>query len=432
MYCKNCGEKIKEKAKFCIFCGTQVDYIEDVLAEKKEEIINEDITDIFEKDEVEEKNDFKNLDEMESLENSEDIEQSEGLREEFSEVSIETEKLPEELCDLEKTENNCEEVPENEEELIEETLMEEKKQEVLKNEKQLVGEEIISLVFGFTSLILAVFINIFALPMSVSGLVFGGYGKAKSGKKTSVGRCINIASIIISLFMFFVCVCGFLGMMSSIQTDLIMPERFDYQYNLNTRINDEEDKQAEENWQKAQDMLNKQVENKRKLEETKVSEDKKEEEKEITETSGSKYTNIGFMEYTIPDTWKFNGIRESGGNSVANVFSKNEDTAFLAIKAMDLTNAQFNKEMLATEVTQMYGGVSEQGSFTTNNGITWDYIKTPVYDGENIKYFNNIYYHLTDDEKALLYFEIYIPDNGTVEELMKDIDTILNSVKKHK
>lgn len=418
MYCKNCGEKIQENAKFCVFCGTKIDSV--IVEEEKEEIVIEDTIDIFKQEEIEEENDFKNLDEMENLDNSVDIEKSENIEEDI--IEVETEKLPEELCnfenvDIEEAKEECGEIQENSE-TIENTT---------EKVKGIVIEEIISLVFGVTSLILSIFINVFSLPMSASGLVFGSYGKSKSGNHVSVGKCINIVSMIISLFMFFVCVCGFLGMMSDISANFIKPEPFNYQYNLNTNINEEEDKQAEKDFQKAQDMLNKQLENKRKMEEEKETA-----KKEISKSEGRKYTNIGFMEYTIPDSWNFNGIRESGGNSVANVFSKNDDTVFLAIKSMDLTNAQFSKEMLTTEVTQMYGGITEEGAFTTNNGITWDYIKTPIYDGENMKYSNNIYYHLTEDGNALLYFEIYIPDNGTTEELMKDIDTILNSVKKHK
>ena len=411
MYCKNCGEQIKENAKFCVFCGTKIDEVENkTIVNIEEEIINDNKVDIFDKDEADDLAEFKTLEDMEELEDSECIEEDVV-------IPGEIEELPEELSLLEKIENE-----ETEVEVVEET-----KEETTSVKEQPIIEEIISFIFGITSLVLAVFINIFALPMSASGLVFGSYGKAKSGKKVSFGRCINIVSIIVSLSMFFVCMCGLFGMMSSIQNELITPERFDYQYQLNTNINEREDRQAIEDWQKALEMLNKQEEAKRELEKKKEIEEKEKVEKQET-----KYTNIGYMEYSIPDTWTFNGIRESGGNAVANVFSKNNDTAFLAIKAVDLTNAEFNKDMLKAEVSQMYGGIAEEGNFSTNNDITWEYIKTPTYDGENMKYFNNIYYHLTEDGNALLYFEIYVPDNGTTEELMTDIDTILNSVRKFK
>lgn len=403
MYCKKCGKEIDNNSNFCCYCGEKVSLI----PQEKDESKNELEEDIFEMEEMEELNDFS--DEEKDLALSKNLEEMDFLPDNLNPETLEenTNKQEESvlLTDEDKECLNTKEI---------ENLVNKTENTEPQKDNHFKKEEIISILLGAFSLVLAFFVNIFSLPMSISGLVFSSYSKEKYGKEYSRGKLINYGSMVVSIIMFIVCICGFFALLNTSIDELdkgynIQPTS-QYQYNLNENYNKEEDKEAEKNWQKAQELLN-----------------EKNNQKSKESSTTKKYTSIGFMEYEIPTSWEFKGIRNVGGDNTANIFTKND--AYILVKAMDLTGITFSKEALADEVRVAYGEIQDQGSFTSNNGINWDYLSTPTYQDGEKEYKNIIYYHISDDESKLFYFELYLPQNEETENLTTELKNILNSVK---
>lgn len=368
MFCKKCGKEIREDFSFCIACGTEI--------EKENKIENSDIFEIEENTEWE---DFKRKDILKDLENSEEL----SIEEENTEI----EEMPEMIIEEDKNLD----------------VGEDKHQENIFMKGSTV-EEIISVILGATSMTLSLFLSIFTLPMSISGIVFAEYGKHKNGKTFSMGKTVNIISMFTAVLIF----CLYLSSVTSVVSSF-----------SKTLDNVPLDKYYQiEEVQKETTQINK-------------SEQKEPEIQQQKESKKRKFTNIGYMEYEIPDTWTFNGIKDMSG-TISNVFSKDNDTVFLAIKSMDITGVEFSKEMLEKEITTVYGNIANSGTFTTNNGLEWNFIRTVDYSNEDKTYFNNIYYSIVGENEGLLYFEVYVPNTSSEEEIMKDIDEILTSVKTFK
>ena len=325
MYCKNCGNELKENANYCAFCGNKIDKEEDF-------------------------------------------------------IPIET-----------KVEETCEE--QEKITFVEETTT--KKTKPTKQKKEFDKEELISILFGIMSLIIAPCINIFSIPMSLSGIIFGSYSKSKFKKKFSVGKIISYVSMIIAVISFI-----FTGILfSTILNDNVV---------LHTRNNISPITINEKNTNSNNELIPEKHNEKIKI--------------EIPEQSKTQTKKLDSISYKIDESWSFDGMQSVNTNDInSTTHNYHKNDAILTLREMD--ERLFTTEDLMNYIVDNYGNIITEMHFETNNGNVWSVIKTEDITFNNEDYSTTVYY--THIGNKIIIIEM---TNSTLVDYSKEINELANDI----
>lgn len=320
MFCKHCGNELKEKANFCSFCGTKIE--------------------------------------------NEPIEEKQIIED----------------CQTTETEGTKE-------------LKEPKKE---KTKKEFDKEELISVLFGVISLIIAPCINIFSIPMSISGVIFGSFSKSKFKKKFSVGKIISYVSMVIAVISFI-----FTGLL------------FSSIFNNNTLLHHSNNESFP--------ITNREI---TKIENTINNESNNDKIKiEIPEKSKTTSKKLNDVSYNINEDWVYSGLQSINTNEMKlTTHNYNKNDAFLSIREMD--EKLFSDEDFKHYVIESYGNIEEEIHFEAGNGRVWSQINTEIFYLDEEAFSTSIYY--THVNNSILIIEI---SNSSLVDYTDDINQIINSIK---
>lgn len=285
--------------------------------------------------------------------------------------------------------------------LIEKTPNNEK--EPSKNNEKRNVEELLSILFGFASLICAPFISVFSIPMSLSGIIFGGYSKNKYNKKFSVGKILNYVSLAVAIVTF-VLSCLFVTNTAKLINDSNVIPNFQIKYNtgLNNEIKE-----------------NKNTEIFEYPEDTTIVKNEKEKIKPVkTQT-----INMEKVTYSIPTNWELHSLNSTiVNNNIKTVHEFSTDTDYAIIREFSVSD--FYKDDLIQYINQTLNGINSENTFTKNN-LLWNNIITNSFVVNGEIYTANILY--TNIDNVIFMIEIQSNINSQAS-INSTIETIINSL----
>lgn len=166
MYCKNCGKTLNQGELFCANCGTKVE--NEINASTENNGIQN--------------NQIETFSNINTLNNN--INQNQKIEQTFN-----NQIQPNDINSFSTTNQNFNN------QQIEQTNIHRQNNTNNKGNKSLV-----SLILGIVSVVLSFILNIFIIPVAITGLVLGLIEKNKSGKKT-VGIILNVIAIVLPIII---------------------------------------------------------------------------------------------------------------------------------------------------------------------------------------------------------------------------------------
>lgn len=273
-------------------------------------------------------------------------------------------------------------------------------------QKEKGNEEILSILFGFASLICAPFISVFSIPMSLSGIIFGGYSKNKYNKKFSVGKILNYVSFAVAIVTF-VLSCLFVTNTAKLINDSNVIPNFQIKYNTGhqNEINEREQAKTTEYDEDFLETVTPKI------------------EKEKIKQSPTQTFNMEKVSYSIPTNWLLHSLNSTiVNNNIKTVHEFSSNTDYIIIREFSVSD--FYKEDLIEYINQTLNGINTENTFTKNN-LLWNNITTNAFVINGEIYTANILYTNINDVVFMIESQSNVNSQETINSA---IETIINSI----
>ncbi|MGL4607692.1 MAG: zinc ribbon domain-containing protein [Eubacteriaceae bacterium] len=158
----------------------------------------------------------------------------------------------------------------------------------------------------------------------------------------------------------------------------------------------------------------------------------------FTPRTTENFTVLGYMDYTMPECWKYNEKLSEASQYSAYIFNFKDGKNFAEVKAF--SPMDMNKFETGTSIEKIRDGINSLGltikneTIKTINGVEWYNITTEDYDNENLggNFYSEYYVALSKSNENVYIFEFYISNtlNANQKKYMSDsIDYAINSAK---
>lgn len=151
------------------------------------------------------------------------------------------------------------------------------------------------------------------------------------------------------------------------------------------------------------------------------------------------YHILGYMNYLVPECWKYDEITAQKYEYKIDVFRFNDGYSMLDIKAftaydMFATEQTPIYDNIKKSVIDVYGFIKDERAMVIN-GNTWHVFVTDNYVNNGKKLYNEIYFTTSNLDTNLYYIEAYILDENNLQKskyISESIKSIIKSATLYK